>query len=276
MKYTLENLFGISGEVFVVSGGTGTIGLELCRGLVSLGAKVGILGIFEKDCAAAVEKLKEEFPEAGAAAFQADVTDEDAVNAAVDRIYETFGRIDGLINCAGINIIDSLAHITMKEFNRVMDVNFTGTVICCKSVGRYLLKAKKGRVVNISSLSATQGKAYYTAYASSKAAINSFTRALSIEWAKKGINVNAICPSLIVTDINRRQLEENPDSFAKRVESIPRGVPGRTEWLVGPVVSLLSPGSIHLTGQAIYVDGGSSAGSTFVLEKDRFEKEDPS
>ena len=126
MKYTLENLFGISGEVFVVSGGTGTIGLELCRGLVSLGAKVGILGIFEKDCAAAVEKLKEEFPEAGAVAFQADVTDEDAVNAAVDRIYETFGRIDGLINCAGINIIDSLAHITMKEFNRVMDVNFTG------------------------------------------------------------------------------------------------------------------------------------------------------
>ncbi|NLI22880.1 MAG: SDR family oxidoreductase [Clostridiales bacterium] len=274
MDYTLEHLFGIRDEVFVVSGGTGTIGLELCRGMIALGAKVGILGISQEDCDRAAAKLQAEFPGAPVLAAVADVTDEAMVNEAVDRIYARFGRIDGLINCAGINVIDSLAHITIEDFNRVMNVNFTGTVICCKSVGRYLLRARKGRVVNISSLSATQAKAYYTAYASSKAAINSFTRALAIEWAQKGINVNALCPSLIVTDINRAQLEQNPENFARRVASIPRGVPGRTEWLVGPVVSLLSPGSVHLTGQAIYVDGGSSAGSTFVLEEERFRHED--
>ncbi|WP_195277381.1 SDR family NAD(P)-dependent oxidoreductase [Anaerotruncus rubiinfantis] len=274
MKYTLENLFGIKDEVIVVSGGTGTIGLELCRGFVSLGAKVGIIGLFPKDCEAAVESLHADYPGADVLALPADVTNEQAVNDAVDQIHAHFGKIDGLVNCAGINIINSLSAITMAEFNKVMDVNFTGIVICCKSVGRYMLKAKKGRVVNISSLSSIQGKSYYTAYAASKAAINGFTRSLSIEWAKKGINVNCICPSLIVTDINRKQLEQNPESFQKRVASIPRGVPGRTEWLVGPVVSLLSPGSVHVTGQAIFVDGGSSAGDTFVLEEKRFAEQD--
>lgn len=274
MDYTLENLFGIKDDVFIVSGGTGAIGFELCRGFLALGGKVGIIGHSKEKCQLAAEKLSAEYPSGDIIAEAADVTDENAVNIAVDRIFSHFKRIDGLVNCAGINIIESLSRITIKDFNTVMDVNFTGTVICCKSAGRYMLKARSGRIVNISSLSSIQGKSYYTAYASSKAAINSFTRALSIEWAKKNINVNAVCPGIIATDINRKQLEENPDSFARRVESIPRNVPGRTEWLVGPVISLMSPGSIHLTGQCIFVDGGASAGSTFVLEKERFEKEE--
>ena len=273
MAYTLDSLFGVKDEVIMLSGGTGSIGLELSRGLLDLGAKVALMGSNREKCDRIGNDLKKVYPEENFMFVTADITDENAVNTAVDEVYEHFGKIDGLVNCAGINIIQSLNKITMDEFNKVMNINFTGMVICCKSVGRYMLKANKGRIVNISSLSSIQGKSYYTAYASSKAAINSFTRALAIEWAKKGINVNALCPGMIVTDINRKQFEENPESLARRTASIPRGTPGRTEWLVSPVVCLLSPGSAHLTGQAIFVDGGSSAGDTFVLEQKRFENE---
>ena len=155
----------------------------------------------------------------------------------------------------------------MADFNHVVDVNFKGIVHCCKAAGTYMLPAHKGRIVNVSSLSALQGKAKYTAYSASKAAINGFTRALSTEWCAQGINVNVLSPGLVVTDINRATVMANPDGYRRRIEAIPRGVPGRVEWLVGPVVMLLSPGSVHLTGQVICVDGGISTGDTFVMDK---------
>ncbi len=266
MEYSLNYMFGIEEDVVIVTGGCGSIGLEICRGLLQLGANIAAIGNNEEGCTNAKEKLGNEFDSSRFMVLNADITNESALNNAVDEVYKKYKKIDALINCAGINIIKSLNDITVEEFNTVMNVNFMGVVMSCKSVGRYMLKAKKGRVVNISSLSSVQGKAFYTAYSSSKAAINSFTQSLAIEWAKSGINVNAICPSLIVTDINRHLIESNPENFAKRVQSIPRGVAGRVEWLVAPIVCLLSKGSIHLTGQSIFVDGGSSSGSTFVLD----------
>ena len=188
----------------------------------------------------------------------------------MEQIDRHFGRIDGLVNAAGMNIIESLEKMTLSDFQKVMDTNFTSVAICCKYAGGYMLRAKKGRIVNISSLSTVKGKAYYTAYASSKAAVDSFTRALAIEWAQQGINVNSVAPGMIVTDINRKQIEENPRSYEKRIESIPRGCAGRTEWLVAPVIMLLSPGSVHMTGQTVFVDGGCTAGDTFVMETERF------
>lgn len=270
MSYTLEGLHGIKDEVIVVAGAAGGIGLELCRAISDLGGKVAAIVRSEKSC----HKIREALKGAKEESFfctLADLTDEDAVRNSMEEIYRHFGKIDGLVNAAGMNIIESLEQMELTDFQKVMDANFTSVVICCKYAGHYMLQNGKGRIVNISSLSAVKGKAYYTAYASSKAAVDSFTRALAIEWARKGINVNSIAPSMIVTDINRKQIEANPDSYKKRVESIPRGCPGRTEWLVSPVIMLLSPGSVHLTGQTIFVDGGCTAGDTFVMETRRFE-----
>ena len=128
-----------------------------------------------------------------------------------------------LSGTAGLLYIMFLAglEIDMADFNHVVDVNFTGIVHCCKAAGTYMLPAHKGRIVNVSSLSALQGKAKYTAYSASKAAINGFTRALSTEWCAQGINVNVLSPGLVVTDINRATVMANPDGYRRRIEAIP-------------------------------------------------------
>lgn len=268
--YTLEQLYGIRGDVIVVTGAAGGIGMELCRAILDLGGRVGAIVRSEEKRKRLQESLDAE--DGQFVCELADLTVEEQVKAAMDRMHTQFGKIDGLVNAAGMNIIESLDAMTMADFQKVIDSNFTSIVMCCKYAGHYMLQEKKGRIVNISSLSTVKGKAFYTAYASSKAAVDSFTRALSIEWAREGINVNSVAPSMIVTEINRKQIEENPDSYKRRVESIPRGVAGRTEWLVAPVIMLLSPGSVHMTGQTVFVDGGCTAGDTFVMESSRIKK----
>lgn len=266
MNYTLNSLFGVQGDVIVVCGGTRGIGREIANALADLGARLAIVATRQEACEQAAEELKARGA-ADAIGCAADVTDFAAVQGAFARIYEKYQRIDGLVNCAGINHVAPLLEIDMENFNHVVDVNFTGIVHCCKAAGQYMLPAHKGRIVNVSSLSALQGKAKYTAYSASKAAINGFTRALSTEWCAKGVNVNVLSPGLVVTDINRATIMANPDGYRRRIEAIPRGVPGRLEWLVSPVVMLLSPGSAHLTGQVICVDGGISTGDTFVMDR---------
>lgn len=268
--YSLEALYGIRGDVIIVTGAAGGIGTELCRAILDLGGKVGAIVRSEEKR----KKLEEDLnaPAGQFACELAELTKEEQVKTAIDRLYSHFGKIDGLVNAAGMNIIEGLEDMSMTDFGKVMDSNFTSVVLCCKYAGHYMLQAKKGRIVNISSLSTVKGKAFYTAYASSKAAVDSFTRALSIEWARDGINVNSVAPGIIVTEINRKQVEANPDSYKKRVESIPRGVAGKTQWLVAPVIMLLSPGSEHMTGQTIFVDGGCTAGDTFVMESSRIKK----
>lgn len=266
MRYTFDSLFGLKDEVIVICGGTRGIGRELANALADLGARLAIVATRQAACDQAAAELKERGA-ADAIGCAADVTDFAAVDAAFAKIHAHYQKIDGLVNCAGINHIQPLLDIEMENFNHVIDVNFTGIVHCCKAAGKYMLPAKKGRVVNVSSLSALQGKAKYTAYSASKAAINGFTRALSTEWCKQGVNVNVLSPGLIVTDINRESIMANPASYQRRVDSIPRGVPGRLEWLVSPVVMLLSEGSAHLTGQVICVDGGISTGDTFVMDR---------
>lgn len=269
MEYTLEQLYGIRDQVIVVTGAAGGIGLELCRAVLDLGGRLGAVVRSSESRDKVLQTLSGKQKENVFCAI-ADLTDEAAVKKAMEQIHQYFGRIDGLVNTAGMNIIESLEKVSLDDFKKVMDANFTSVVICCKYAGNYMLQAKKGRIVNISSLSSVKGKAFYTAYASSKAAVDSFTRALAIEWARLGINVNSVAPSMIVTDINRKQIEENPESYKKRVESIPRGCAGKTEWLVSPVIMLLSPGSVHMTGQTLFVDGGCTAGDTFVMETGRF------
>lgn len=266
MNYTLDSLFGVRDQVIVVCGGTRGIGREIANALADLGARVAVVATLQDVCDRAARELKARGA-VDAIGCAADVTNFAAVEAAFARIYETYHRIDGLVNCAGINHIAPLLEMDMRDFNHVVDVNFTGIVHCCKAAGRYMLPAHAGRIVNVSSLSALQGKSKYTAYSASKAAINGFTRSLSTEWCGQGVNVNVLSPGLVVTDINRASIMENPDGYRRRVEAIPRGVPGRLEWLVSPVIMLLSPGSAHLTGQVICVDGGISTGDTFVMDR---------
>lgn len=265
MPYTLESLFGMRGRSVAVVGGSSGLGLEIACALADLGAKIAIIGRTQEKCDQALAVLRDRT--ADSLAYRADVTDEKALREIFADIAATFGTIDGLVNSAGINHIEALETVSMEDFNRVLEVNFTGTVLCCKLAGEHMLKNGRGSVVNISSLSTARGKSYYTAYAASKAAVDGFTRALAVEWIQKGINVNAVAPGMIVTDINRKEVEANPENFKKRVASIPRGKAGETSSVVAPVVALLSPGARHIVGQTIFCDGGSSIGDTFVMNK---------
>ena len=263
MTYQLENLFGVKGRVIIVTGGSSGLGCEIASALVDLGAQVAIIGRTKEKCDRALEALKKKNP--ATLGFQLDVTNEKATGEVFETIYKTFGKIDGLVNGAGINRIEDLQDFSIKDFTRILEVNLMGTVICCKIAGAYMLKAGSGSIVNISSQSTYVGKPGYTAYAASKAAVDGFTRALATEWIRKGVKVNSIAPGLFVTDINRKEIEANPEIFRQRVADIPRGKVGEPSLLVAPVIALLTPGTDHMVGQTVSVDGGTSIGNMKVI-----------
>ena len=224
MNYTLDSLFGVKDEVIVVCGGTRGIGREIANGLADLGAKLAIVATKQPACDQATEELKARGAQ-DAIGCAADVTDFAAVQAAFAKIFEHYQTIDGLVNCAGINKALPLLEIGMADFNHVVDVNFKGIVHCCKAAGTYMLPAHKGRIVNVSSLSALQGKAKYTAYSASKAAINGFTRALSTEWCAQGINVNVLSPGLVVPISTAPPSWQTPTATAAASRPSPAGYP---------------------------------------------------
>ncbi|MDR1315616.1 MAG: SDR family oxidoreductase [Spirochaetales bacterium] len=263
MTYHLEDLFGVKGRAVIVTGGSSGLGAEIASALTDLGAQVAIIGRTKEKCDRVLAALREKNP--SCLGFHLDITDEKAMEEAFAAVYKSFGRIDGLVNSAGICQIEDLENFEMKDFTRIIDVNLLGTVISCKLAGKYMLAAGCGSIVNISSQSTRVGKPGYTAYAASKAAVDGFTRALATEWIRKGVKVNSISPGLFVTDINRKEIEANPEIFRQRVADIPRGKAGEPPLLVAPVVALLTPGTDHMVGQTLAVDGGTSAGIMKVM-----------
>lgn len=264
MKYTLDNIYGIEGQVVVVTGGSDGIGRGLAGALAELGACVGILSLVPEAC----DKAAQEICDRGGRAVSApaNITNEEEVATAFRKIYEHFGRIDGLINCAGINHIDQLVRQDLKAWKQVLDVNLFGAVICTREAGKYMLEAGHGRVVNISSWASVCGKPGYTAYSSSKGALNAFTQCMAIEWSRRNINVNAIAPVMVQTEINRQQIADNPGYLDRVIAGIPQGRTCQIEYLVGPAVFLLSASSTFMTGQTLFVDGGCTAGDVHLIK----------
>ncbi len=264
MKYTLDHLYGIEGQVIVVTGGSDGIGRGLAGALADLGACVGILSLVPEAC----DKAAQEICDRGGRAVSApaNVANEQEVSAAFRKVYEHFGRIDGLVNVAGINHIGQLAQQDMDDWKQVLDVNLLGTVLCTREAGRYMLEAGHGRVVNISSWASVCGKPGYSAYTASKGAVNAFTQCMAIEWSRRDINVNAIAPVMVITDINRKQIADNPGYLERVIAGIPQGRTCQVEYLVGPVVYLLSASSTFMTGQTLFVDGGCTAGDVHLIK----------
>jgi NAD(P)-dependent dehydrogenase (short-subunit alcohol dehydrogenase family) len=264
MSYKLEELFGVKGRAVIVVGGSSGLGAEVAAALVDLGAKVAIIGRTKEKCEQVLKSLQEKDPTS--LGFTVDITDEKAMEEIFEKVYKVFGKIDGLVNSAGICQIEDLENFSLKDFHRTIDVNLIGTVISSKLAGKYMLKAGYGSIVNISSQSTRLGKPGYTAYAASKAAVDGFTRALATEWVRKGVKVNSISPGLFLTDINRKEIEANPEVFKQRIADIPRGKVGEPAFLVAPVIALLTPGTDHMIGQTLVVDGGTSIGIMKVLK----------
>jgi NAD(P)-dependent dehydrogenase (short-subunit alcohol dehydrogenase family) len=206
MEYTEKDMFGIAGEAAIITGAAGGIGAEIATAFAALGAKVALADMDEAKTEGIVEKITRAGGEA--ISVKTDVTNKKMVDEMAAQVNRRFGKIDILVNCAGIAHLQDAVDFEEDIWDKVMAVNVKGTLLPCQAAGRYMLERKKGRIVNISSVRGMQGRARDLAYAPSKGAVAQLTRSLAIEWANETINVNAGAPRFTVTDINRVMLSK--------------------------------------------------------------------
>jgi len=266
--------FSLEGNVAIVTGAGRGIGKAIALTFAEAGADVVVAARSMEQ----VQATAEEIHEMGKRCLpvSTDVTGANQVEDMVEKALSRFGKIDILVNNAGTIIrkgvvplpgvklqgwqlvTDLNAMMSEDEWHDVIDTNLTGTFLCCRTVGVHMINQKKGKIINISSVSADSAAPYYSAYNVSKTAINMFTRSLAIEWAPFNINVNAIGPGWFPTTFTASRFE-NAELKEQMISGIPLGRVGELREVGLLAVYLASPASNYLTGQTIYLDGGDLA-----------------
>jgi 2-dehydro-3-deoxy-D-gluconate 5-dehydrogenase len=251
-----SKLFDLSGKVAIVTGGNGGIGLGMARGLADAGASIAVVARNEAKSNAAVA----DFRDRGVRAMSvtADVTDKAAVAAMVARVRSEFGRIDVLVNNAGINIRKAPHALDLDEWDSVIRTNLTSAFLCSQAVHSVMKPAGGGKIINIGSMMSIFGASYAPAYAASKGGIVQFTRSCAVAWAADNIQANAVLPGWIDTDLTRRAREQVDALHDRVLARTPAARWGAIADFAGIAVFLASPASDFVTGAAIPVDGGFS------------------
>jgi 2-dehydro-3-deoxy-D-gluconate 5-dehydrogenase len=252
------NLFDLNGKVAVITGGNGGIGLGMARGIASCGASIVIAGRDKQKAATALQVLRDD----GAAAsfIVADVTKKADCQALVGGAVQRHGRVDILVNNAGTSVRKAPQDLSEDEWHHVLDTNLTSALLCSQAVYPEMVKVGGGKMINIGSMMSLFGAPYAVAYASSKGGIVQMSRALATAWAKDNIQVNAVLPGWIDTDLTKRARQQVPglhDSVERRT---PHGRWGTADDMAGIAAFLASSASDFVTGTAIPVDGGFSIG----------------
>ena len=255
----MKDMFRLDDKVALVMGGAGGIGEALALGLSRQGAKVVISSRNQKALDEAAQKITAETGNE-VLAMTSDVTNEESVAGLVSNVVAKLGTIDILVNAMGWNIKRDAFDYPMEDWRKLMDINITGTMIACKQVGNQVFKAKKaGKIVNLSSVRGIRGKdGGNVGYSATKGAVEMITKSLALEWAPYNINVNALGPALVITP-GTVHIKNNPELAEKYKKMVPLGRLGMPEDMVGAVVFLCSPAADFVTGQTIFVDGGTTA-----------------
>jgi 2-deoxy-D-gluconate 3-dehydrogenase len=243
--------FDLTGKVAIVTGGNGGIGYGIAHGLAHAGASIVVAARQVAKNAQAVTSLQA----LGVTALSVatDVQDEGSVQAMVQGTLEALGGVDILVNNAGINIRKAPQDYTLEEWQRVVNTNLTGVFLCARAVYPHMVAARGGKIINIGSMTSIFGSSVAPAYAASKGGIIQFTKSLAVFWAKDNIQVNAILPGWIHTDLTAATATERYNSIKAR---IPHGRWGEPDELAGAAVFLASRASDYVTGIALPVDGG--------------------
>jgi len=248
--------FDLRGKVAIVTGGNGGIGLGMARGLAEAGASIAIVGRNEAKSNEAVAELQQRGTKA--ISVVADVTDKAAVATMIERTVRELGRIDTLVNNAGINIRKPPQALTLDEWDSVIKTNLTSAFLCSQAVYPVMKAAGGGKIINIGSMMSIFGATFAPAYAASKGGIVQFTRSCAVAWAADNIQANAVLPGWIDTDLTKRAREQIDGLHDKVLARTPAARWGAIDDFAGIAVFLSSAASDFVTGTAIPVDGGFS------------------
>jgi NAD(P)-dependent dehydrogenase (short-subunit alcohol dehydrogenase family) len=248
------DLFRLDGQVALITGGGGAIGTAMAGGLASAGAAITIADRREDDAEATVAALRA--AGANAEAVVGDVTVEQDVQRTVKATVARWGRLDILINGAGIGARHPADGYPLDRWQAVLDVNLTGTFLFCREAGAVMLAAGRGSIINIASIAGLVGYNGNPAYLASKGGVVQLTRALAVEWATRGVRVNAIAPGVIDTKMIATAVENDPDFYDAFKKKHPVNRFGTADELVGPALFLASNAASYVTGHILAVDGG--------------------
>ena len=248
-----REMFSLDGKKAVVTGGTSGMGAAVAEGLAAFGAQVAVAGRNQDRGNNVVKRIRNAGGEADF--FSVEVTNPESVEEMIKAVKSRYGRIDILVNAAGVFRVQPCEELSDEEWDEVIKTNLYGTFYACRAVGRMMIEQKHGKIINFSSTDAYLGVQRQPAYCASKGAVNQLTRVLAVDWIKHGINVNAVGPCDFETPMIEPFL--NTEEYRSWImDALPIGRVGQPPEIVGAVVFLASDASKMVVGHTLMVDGG--------------------